>query len=146
MKLINLLIIILFNFIGAYLSYEWCYPRIISRHKTPELYYLICYGLCYFCFILISIFLLNKIKRSLGLVILGVPIGIIIPPMPPIVSILVMEDTDKLAFNLDLIMGLLGITSAVTLNFIIYPAILLCCHYSIIGLQKLRSKIALKQE
>ena len=80
------------------------------------------------------------------LVIFGVPIGIIIPAMPPIVPMLVMEDTDKLAFNLDLIMGLLGITSAVTLNFIIYPAILLCCHYSIMGMQKLRSKIALKQE
>ena len=146
MKIINLLIILLFNLIGAYLSYEWCYRAIIAKHRTPELYYLICYGLCYFCFILISIFLLNKIKRPLGLVILGVPIGIIIPPMPLIVSILVMEDTDKLAFNLDLIMGLLGITSAVTLNFIIYPAILLCCHYSIMGMQKLRSKIALKQE
>lgn len=145
MKLINLLIIILFNFIGAYLSYQWCYRMIIAKHRTPEFYYLICYGLCYFCFILISIFLLNKIKRPLGLVILGVPIGIIIPAMPPIVSILVMEDTKKVIFNLDLIMGLLGITSAVTLNFIIYPAILLCCHYSIIGLQKLKSKIVLKQ-
>ena len=145
MKIINLVIIVLFNFIGAYLSYEWCYPRIISRHKTPELYYLICYGLCYFCFILISIFLLNKIKRPLGLVILGVPIGIIIPAMPPIVPMLVMEDTDKLAFNLDFIMGMLGITSMITLNFIIYPAILLCCHYSIGGIQKILSKIVLKQ-
>ncbi|MCX8588439.1 MULTISPECIES: hypothetical protein [unclassified Gilliamella] len=145
MKISNLVIIILFNFIGDYLSYQWCYRMIIAKHRTPELYYLICYGLCYFCFILISIFLLNKIKRPLGLVILGVPIGIIIPAMPPIVSILVMEDTKKVIFNLDLIMGLLGITSAVTLNFIIYPAILLCCHYSIIGLQKVRSKLALKQ-
>ena len=140
MKLINLLIIILFNFIGAYLSYQWCYRIIIAKHRTPELYYLIFYGFCYFCFILISIFLLNKIKRPLGLVILGVPIGIIIPAMPPIVPMLVMEDTDKLAFNLDFIMGMLGITSMITLNFIIYPAILLCCHYSIIGLQKVRSK------
>ncbi|OCG23015.1 hypothetical protein A9G11_06440 [Gilliamella sp. wkB108] len=146
MKKIKLLIILLFNFIGAYLSYEWCYRMIIAKHRTPELYYLICYGLCYFCFILISIFLLNKIKRAIDLVICGVPIGIIIPPMPLIVSILVMEDTKKVVFNLDIIMGLLGITSAVTLNFIIYPTILLCCHYSIIAIQKVRSKMALKQE
>lgn len=145
MKIINLVIIILFNFIGAYLSYHWCYRMIIAKHRTPELYYLICYGLCYFCFILISIFLLNKIKRPIGLVIFGVPIGIIIPAMPPIVPMLVMEETNKFAFNLDFIMGMLGITSMITLNFIIYPAILLCCHYSIGGIQKISSKIALKQ-
>lgn len=145
MKIINLVIIVLFNFIGAYLSYQWCYRMIIAKHRTPELYYLICYGLCYFCFILISIFLLNKIKRPMALVIFGVPIGIIIPAMPPIVQMLVMEDTNKFAFNLDFIMGMLGITSMITLNFIIYPAILLCCHYSIGGIQKISSKLALKQ-
>lgn len=145
MKIINSVIIVLFNFIGAYLSYRWCYRMIIAKHRTPELYYLICYGLCYFCFILISIFLLNKIKRPMTLVIFGVPIGIIIPAMPPIVPMLVMEDTNKFAFNLDFIMGMLGITSMITLNFIIYPAILLCCHYSIGGIQKISSKLALKQ-
>lgn len=145
MKIINSVIIVLFNFIGAYLSYQWCYRMIIAKHRTPELYYLICYGLCYFCFILISIFLLNKIKRPMTLVIFGVPIGIIIPAMPPIVPMLVMEDTNKFAFNLDFIMGMLGITSMITLNFIIYPAILLCCHYSIGGIQKISSKLALKQ-
>ncbi|MFQ0996856.1 hypothetical protein [Gilliamella sp. CG25] len=145
MKIINSVIIVLFNFIGAYLSYRWCYRMIIAKHRTPELYYLICYGLCHFCFILISIFLLNKIKRPMTLVIFGVPIGIIIPAMPPIVPMLVMEDTNKFAFNLDFIMGMLGITSMITLNFIIYPAILLCCHYSIDGIQKISSKLALKQ-
>ncbi|NUF48974.1 hypothetical protein [Gilliamella sp. ESL0250] len=145
MKIINLLIIILFNFIGAYLSYQWCYRMIIAKHRTPELYYLICYGLCYFCFILISIFLLNKIKQPMDLVICGVLIGIIITLLSPIVFMLVMEDINKSVFNLDFIMGLLGITSLVTLNFIIYPAILLCCHYSIGGIQKISSKLALKQ-
>jgi glucose-6-phosphate-specific signal transduction histidine kinase len=145
MKIINLLIIILFNFIGAYLSYQWCYRMIIAKHRTPELYYLICYGLCYFCFILISIFLLNKIKQPMDLVICGVLIGIIITLMSPIVFMLVMEDINKSVFNLDFIMGFLGITSLVTLNFIIYPAILLCCHYSIGGIQKISSKLALKQ-
>lgn len=142
MKTINIMIILIFNVIGAFISYQWCYSLIIKKHHRfpPELYYLIFYGFCYLCFFIISIYLLNKIKRPLGLVILGVPIGIIIPAMPPIVPMLVMEDTDKLAFNLDFIMGMLGITSMITLNFIIYPAILLCCHYSIIGLQKVRSK------
>ncbi|WP_411605199.1 hypothetical protein [Gilliamella sp. CG22] len=145
MKIINLVIIVLFNFIGAYLSYQWCYRMIIAKHRTPELYYLICYGLCYFCFILISIFLLNKIKRPMTLVIFGVPIGFIITLMSPIFFILIMEDDYKSIFNLDFIMGMLGITSMITLNFIIYPAILLCCHYSIGGIQKISSKLALKQ-
>ncbi|MWP62813.1 hypothetical protein [Gilliamella sp. Pas-s25] len=145
MKIINLLIIVLFNFIGAYLSYQWCYRMIIAKYRTPELYYLMCYGLCYFCFILISIFLLNKIKQPMDLVICGVLIGIIITLMSPIVFMLVMEDINKSVFNLDFIMGLLGITSLVTLNFIIYPAILLCCHYSIGGIQKISSKLALNQ-
>ena len=145
MKIINLVIIVLFNFIGAYLSYQWCYRMIIAKHRTPELYYLICYGLCYFCFILISIFLLNKIKRPIGLVICGVPIGFIITLMSPIFFMLIMGDDYNSIFNLDFIMGMLGITSMITLNFIIYPAILLCCHYSIGGIQKISSKLALKQ-
>lgn len=145
MKIINLVIIVLFNFIGAYLSYQWCYRMIIAKHRTPELYYLICYGLCYFCFILISIFLLNKIKRPMTLVIFGVPIGFIITLMSPIFFMLIMGDDYNLIFNLDFIMGMLGITSMITLNFIIYPAILLCCHYSIGGIQKISSKLALKQ-
>lgn len=145
MKIINSVIIVLFNFIGAYLSYQWCYRMIIAKHRTPELYYLICYGLCYFCFILISIFLLNKIKRPIDLVICGVPIGFIITLMSPIFFILIMGDDYKSIFNLDFIMGMLGITSMITLNFIIYPAILLCCHYSIGGIQKISSKLALKQ-
>lgn len=146
MKIIKLLIILLFNFIGAYLSYEWCYRMIISKHRTPELYYLMCYGLCYFCFILISIFLLNKIKGVKDFVIFGVVIGIIITLMSPIVFMLIMVDANKWNFSLDFIKGLLIISSAATLNFIIYPAILLCCHYSIIVIQKVRSKMALKQE
>jgi hypothetical protein len=145
MKIINLLIIVLFNFIGAYLSYQWCYRMIIAKHRTPELYYLMCYGLCYFCFILISIFLLYKINRPMGLVMCGVPIGILITLMSPIVFMLVMDEANKSVFNLDFIMGFLGITSLITLNFIIYPAILLCCHYSIGGIQKISSKLALKQ-
>ena len=147
MKIINLVIIVLFNFIGAYLSYQWCYSIIIRKHHRlpPELYYLICYGLCYFCFILISIFLLNKIKRPMTLVIFGVPIGLIVTVMSPIFFILIMEDDYKSIFNLEFIMGMLGITSMITLNFIIYPAILLCCHYSIGGIQKILSKIVLKQ-
>ena len=145
MKIINSVIIVLFNFIGAYLSYRWCYRMIIAKHRTPELYYLICYGLCYFCFILISIFLLNKIKRPMTLVIFGVPIGLIITVMSSIFFILIMEDDYKSIFNLEFIMGMLGITSMITLNFIIYPAILLCCHYSIGGIQKISSKLALKQ-
>lgn len=81
----------------------------------------------------------------MDLVICGVLIGIIITLMSPIVFMLVMEDINKSVFNLDFIMGLLGITSLVTLNFIIYPAILLCCHYSIGGIQKISSKLALNQ-
>ncbi|MCO6557386.1 MAG: hypothetical protein J6577_09125 [Gilliamella sp.] len=145
MKIINLLIIVLFNFIGAYLSYQWCYRMIIAKHRTPELYYLICYGLCYFCFILISIFLLNKIKQPIVLVICAVPIGFIITLMSPILFMLIVEDTNKLIFNLNFIMEMLGVTSMITLNFIIYPAILLCCHYSIGGIQKISSKLTLKQ-
>ncbi|OCG14884.1 hypothetical protein A9G47_03160 [Gilliamella sp. WF3-4] len=75
----------------------------------------------------------------------GVPIGILIILMSPIVFMLIVEETNKSVFNLDFIMGFLGITSLVTLNFIIYPAILLCCHYSIGGIQKISSKLALKQ-
>lgn len=79
------------------------------------------------------------------LVIFGVPIGLIITVMSPIFFILIMEDDYKSIFNLEFIMGMLGITSMITLNFIIYPAILLCCHYSICGIQKILSKIVLKQ-
>ena len=78
MKTINLFIIVLFNFIGGLLSYLWCYRFFIRKHGTPELYYLVFYGMCYFCLILISIWILNKIKKTFALISIGVITGIVI--------------------------------------------------------------------
>lgn len=148
LKTINMMIILIFNVIGAFISYQWCYSLIIKKHHRfpPELYYLIFYGLCYLCFFIISIYLLNKIKRPIGLVIYGVLIGVLISFILAVLYILIMSGVyDKLLFSIEFIMGVLCVTSLFTLNFIIYPAILLCCHYSIIAIQKLKSKLALKQ-
>ncbi len=148
MKTINIMIILIFNVIGAFISYQWCYSLIIRKHHRfpPESHYLIFYGLCYFCFFIISIVLLKKTKRPTGLVIYGVLIGVLINFILAVLYILIMSGGyDKSLFNIEFIMGVLCVTSLFTLNFIIYPAILLCCHYSIGGIQKILSKIVLKQ-
>ncbi|NUF27463.1 hypothetical protein GA0061081_10192 [Gilliamella bombicola] len=143
MKIIKLVVILLFNCVGGLLSYQWCYRFIKKQYNTPEYYYLIYYGLCYFCFILISIFILNKIKKSSGLVICGLLIGILISLIFMIIRQLIQDPYLYQRYLINLIGIDLLISSWITLNFIIYPAILLCCHYSIFLIEKIYSKISL---
>ena len=134
MKTINLSIIVLFNFIGGLLSYQWCYRLFIRKYSTPESLYLIFYGVCYFSFILIAFFILNKVNRPVILLISGVLIAILISFISWIVNpfILFVNADQYLEFDLyDLFMS-----SLMTLNFIIYPVILLCCHYSFLWIEK----------
>ena len=134
MKTINLFIIVLFNFIGGLLSYSWCYRLFIRKYSTPEWLYLIFYGMCYFSFILIAFFILNKVNRPVILLISGVLIAILISFISWIVNpfILFVNADQYLEFDLyDLFMP-----SLMTLNFIIYPVILLCCHYSFLWIEK----------
>ena len=63
MKTINLSIIVLFNFIGGLLSYQWCYRLFIRKYSTPEWLYLL-FLKCYFRSILISFFIFNKVNLS----------------------------------------------------------------------------------
>ena len=134
MKTINLFIIVLFNLIGGLLSYSWCYRLFIRKYSTPEWLYLIFYGMCYFSFILIAFFILNKVNRPVILLISGVLIAILISFISWIVNpfILFVNADQYLEFDLyDLFMP-----SLMTLNFIIYPVILLCCHYSFLWIEK----------
>ena len=134
MKTINLFIIVLFNLIGGLLSYSWCYRLFIRKYSTPEWLYLIFYGMCYFSFILIAFFILNKVNRPVILLISGVLIAVLISFISWIVNpfILFVNADQYLEFDLyDLFMP-----SLMTLNFIIYPVILLCCHYSFLWIEK----------
>ncbi|OCF92789.1 hypothetical protein B6D12_12775 [Gilliamella apicola] len=134
MKTINLFIIVLFNLIGGLLSYSWCYRLFIRKYSTPEWLYLIFYEMCYFSFILIAFFILNKVNRPVILLISGVLIAILISFISWIVNpfILFVNADQYLEFDLyDLFMP-----SLMTLNFIIYPVILLCCHYSFLWIEK----------
>ena len=134
MKTINLFIIVLFNFIGGLLSYSWCYRLFIRKYSTPEWLYLIFYGVCYFSFILIAFYILNKVNRPVILLVSGVLIAVLISFISWIVNpfILFVNAHQYLEFDLyDLL-----ITSLMTLNFIIYPVILLSCHYSFLWIEK----------
>ena len=137
MKTINLSIIVLFNFIGGLLSYSWCYRLFIRKYSTPELYYLVFYGVCYFCLILISIWILNKIKKPFGLISIGAIIGIVITFISWIVAHFILGIYQGLALNIKVFFPYLFITSFISLNFIIYPVILLCCHYSFRCIEKI---------
>lgn len=134
MKVVNLLIILLFNFIGALLSYCCYYQWDPMEQRVPITYY----GLCYFCFILFSIFILDKIKQPFALIILGVCIGILISFVFSIIGPLLFNPIAFLQIYNNIfytIIIFLFISSLTTPNFIIYPAVLLCCHYSIIAIQ-----------
>lgn len=144
MKIISLVVILLFNCVGGLLSYQWCY-QFIRKHSTPESHFLILYCLCYFCFILISVFMLDKIKRPSGLIFCGIVIGVLINFISWIVRPFIMGDHNTLVLDIDAIIAYLCISSGVTLNFIIYPAILLCCHYSIFWIEKIYKKCIFKQ-
>jgi hypothetical protein len=145
MKIIKLIIILLFNCVGGLLSYQWCYRFIKRQYHTPEYYYLMYYGLCYFCFILISIFILNKIKKPSGLVFCGLLIGILISLIFIIIYQLIQDPYLYQRYLINSIGIDLLISSWVTLNFIVYPAILLCCHYSIFWIEKIYKKCIFKQ-
>lgn len=145
MKIINLIVILLFNCVGGLLSYQWCYRFIKRQYHTPEYYYLMYYGLCYFCFILISIFILNKIKKPSGLVFCGLLIGILISLIFMIIPRLIRYPYLYQRYLINSIGIDLLISAWITLNFIIYPAILLCCHYSIFWIEKIYKKFVLKQ-
>ena len=136
MKTINLFIIVLFNFIGGLLSYSWCYRLFIRKYSTPELNYLVFYGVCYFCLILISIWILNKIKKPFGLISIGAIIGIVITFISWMVTPFILGNYQGSAINIEALFGYLFITSLMTLNFIIYPVILLGCHYSFLWIEK----------
>ena len=144
MKIINLLIILLFNLIGTLLSLCYHFQWVLRGKGVPITYY----GLLYFCFILISIFILNRIKQPFALIFLGVRVGILINFVLSIIGLLIFNPIALLQIhnNIFFTIIILFISSLATLNFIIYPAVLLCCHYSIIAMQKVRSKIALKQQ
>ena len=145
MKIINLLIILLFNLIGTLLSLCYNYQWIPREKGVPITYY----GLLYFCFILISIFILNRIKQPFALIFLGVRVGILISFVFSIIGPLIFNPIAFLQIHNNIFLTIiifLFLSSLTTLNFIIYPAVLLCCHYSIIAMQKLRNKIALKQQ
>lgn len=134
MKVVNLLIILLFNFIGALLSYCCYYQWDPMEQRVPIIYY----GLCYFCFILFSIFILDKIKQPFALIILGVCIGILISFVFSIIGPLLFNPIVLLHIHNNILLTIiiyLFISSLTTLNLIIFPAILLCCHYSISGIQ-----------
>ena len=136
MKTINLFIIVLFNFIGGLLSYPWCYRLFIRKYGTPELNYLVFYGVCYFCLILISIWILNKIKKPFGLISIGAIIGIVITFISWMITPFILGNYQGSALNIEAFFGYLFITSLMTLNFIIYPVTLLCCHYSFLWIEK----------
>lgn len=137
MKTINLFIIVLFNLIGGLLSYSWCYRLFIRKYSSPELNYLVFYGVCYFCLILISIWILNKIKKPFGLISIGAIIGIVITFISWMVTPFILGNYQGSAINIEAFFGYLLITSLMTLNFIIYPVILLCCHYSFRCIEKM---------
>lgn len=146
MKAIKLAVILLFNCVGGLLSYQWGYDSITKQYHISKHYNLIYYGLCYFYFILISILILSKIKRPSILVICGLPIGILISLIFMIIPQLIFNPYYLYShYLIDDICIYLLISSRVTLNFIIYPAILLCCHYTILGIEKIYKKFVLKQ-
>lgn len=146
MKAIKLAVILLFNCVGGLLSYQWCYRFIKKQYHTPEYYYLIYYGLCYFCFIFISIFILKKIKKTSKLAICGLLIGILISLIFMITPQLIHDPYLYPRYLIDFIGFGLLISSWIMLNFIIYPAILLCCHYTILGIEKIYTKTNLNRQ
>lgn len=134
MKIINLFIILLFNLIGILLSLCYHYQWGSLEKGVPITYYC----LLYFCFILISIFILNRIKQPVALIFLGVLVGILISFMSSIIGPLLFNPIAFLQIYNNIfytIIIFLFISSLTTPNFIIYPAVLLCCHYSIIAIQ-----------
>ena len=136
MKTINLFIIVLFNFIGGLLSYLWCYRFFIRKYSTPAWQYLLFYGVCYFCLILISIWILNKIKKTFALISIGVITGTVITFISWIVTHFILGIYERLGLNSKSFFPYLFITLLITLNFIIYPVILLCCRYSFLWIEK----------
>ena len=134
MKTINLFIIVLFNFIGGLLSYLWCYRFFIRKYSTPAWQYLAFYGVCYFSFILISFFILNKVNRPVVLLISGVLIAVLTSFISWIVNPFILFVNTHLYLEFDVYD--LFMSSLMTLNFIIYPIVLLCCHYSFLYIEK----------
>ena len=136
MKTINLFIIVLFNFIGGLLSYLWCYRFFIRKYSTPAWQYLLFYGVCYFCLILISIWILNRIKKTFALISIGVITGTVITFISWMVTPFILGFYKGATLNIEVFFIYLFITLLITLNFIIYPVILLCCRYSFLWIEK----------